>query len=82
MDIIKSVENLANEFGVTIIVAKIMGRRWAFTENPSGTFSIGISKKIPLNDSWGVVVYNWNNLAAEKQIELENRLTELNGIHV
>lgn len=68
---------LESEFSVTILVAKITGKRWAFKDRTTKDVPVAAAHKILLNSTIGAVVYKWYDIAVQKQIELEKKLIEL-----
>lgn len=69
---------LEEAFGVTILIARITGRRWSFSELTStDKIPVSSSGKIILSQNCGAVVYGWNNLDAGKQKELKKKLLDL-----
>ncbi len=69
---------LEDAFGVTILIARITGRRWSFSKRTSiDKIPVSSSSRIVLNPNCGAVVYGWNNLDAGRQKELEKKLLDL-----
>ncbi len=69
---------LEKTFDVTILTARIMGRRWGFSGSLSDReVAVTSSRRIKLNKNTGAVVYGWFGLDACKQKELENKLLDL-----
>lgn len=72
-------KSLEDAYGVAILQAKITGCRWAYIGYSDKNIPISASKRIQFNNDSGVIVYNWNILEKEKQIELEKILLGLGG---
>lgn len=69
---------LEKTYGVTILMAGIMGRRWGFSGILSSReITASASRRIQLNQNTGAVVYGWHDLDIGKQRELESKLKGL-----
>ncbi len=71
---------LEKTYGVTILIAKIKGRRWGFSgslSNKESAITVAPSERIQLNQNTGAVVYGWYELDIGKQKELERKLLAL-----
>ncbi len=69
---------LEKTYGVTILIARIKGRRWGFSGSLSNKkIAVTTSRRIQLNQDTGVVVYGWYELDIGKQRELERKLLDL-----
>lgn len=71
---------LEKTYGVTILIARIKGRRWGFSGSLSdkeSAINVTPSRRIQLNQNTGAVVYGWYDLDVDKQRELEKKLLDL-----
>jgi hypothetical protein len=74
-----NLKRLEKIYDVGILKVKIKGKRWGFDGNHIDDLPLGISKKIQLSDTDGVVVYNWEKLDKEKQADLESEIRFVEG---
>lgn len=69
---------LEKTYSVTILIARIKGRRWGFSGNFSNKeIAVTPSRRIQLNQNTGAVIYGWYDLDDGKQKELERKLLDL-----
>ena len=66
----KSLNDLENEYGVTIIPSRITGRRWSFVGKAGFDMPPCSSVKTPCGSGRGFVVYGWEKLGEEQRVRL------------
>lgn len=67
---------LRKKYGIMIIPARIIGRRWAFVGGATDV-PLGLAHRIELDNGTGVIVYNWNHLSQDQKKKAEIEIREI-----
>ncbi len=75
----RKITELEKEFGTTIILSRINGKRWGFVPESKKTsfdLPVGSSHKIQLDPHRGYIIYGWDGLEEMEKGALEAKLRE------
>jgi len=69
------IEKLEKQYSIKILPSKITGgRRWSYSGSVHVEIPVGESKRIKINDNYGVIIYNWQLLSDLQKNEIEEIL--------